>query len=186
MKLVQIILMVLLAISVLADCSYCKRVVLQPTKSAMIASPSNAGDVRNLLYFQLPNELSSPRVCIDFALLACGARVSGAAMAQLDVFPLTTAWNNAAQPSWDGPWKQPGGDYSTEVLQGLYSLKSETGTKEIAVDVTKIVTSWLKGQLDNNGIIIMLSQDDVANFRAVRASFDARGAQLTIFYSLTD
>lgn len=80
-------------------------------------------------------------------------------------------------------WKKPGGDYNADFLTNSYSLKSEFGAKEIAINVTEIVQKWQSGEMANNGMILKLAADDLENFSPLRYTLDRDKVLLTVFYS---
>jgi hypothetical protein len=160
-----------------------RKATLSPVKVAGLVCPSDARDSRVLLFFELPSDVMDPKAMVDFATLTCTARVTGADMGQIDVFPMTAEWKDAETVSWGNPWKEPGGDYRGDFLTSSYSLKSELGAKEIAINVTEIVQKWQRGELANNGIIMKLSPDDLGAFSDLRYALDREKVLLRILYS---
>jgi hypothetical protein len=179
----KLVLSAVFLVLVFAPASHARKVVLQPLRTAAIVSPSNVQDIRSLIYFEVPQNVMKQNVTVDFAVLKCKAKMAGAPLGQIDVFPLKSAWEDAARVTWDGPWGKPGGDYSTEMGPVLYSLPSASNTQQITIDVTKIAQGWQSGALANHGIIMMVSSEDLANF-PVACSIERDHAELVIFYSL--
>jgi len=85
--------------------------------------------------------------------------------------------------SWSDHWKEPGGDYDADFLTNSYSLKSEFGEKEIAINVTEIVQKWQSGELANNGMMLKLSTDDLGAFSDLKYDLDQEKVLLRVFYS---
>jgi len=152
-------------------------------KSAAIVSPADARDSRVLLQFELPPDVLDPRARVDFATLVCTARIEGAEMGEIDVFPVTTEWKNEAVVSWSEGWERPGGDYDAGFLSNIYSLRSEFGEKEIVIDVTEIVQKWQSGEIVNSGMILKLNADDLDNFEELTYTLDKDELALRVFYS---
>jgi hypothetical protein len=174
---------VMLLVFVVAPPSQARKVVLRPSKSAAIVSPSNVRDARSLIRFEAPEDILERGVSIDFAVLKCEAMMTGAPLGQIDVFPLKSVWEDAARVTWDSPWEKPGGDYLIEVGPALYSLPNAPSMRQITIDVTKIVRGWQSGALANHGLILMVSSEDLASY-PIACSIDRDGAELVIFYSL--
>ena len=160
-----------------------RKAVLAPVRSAAIVSPTDARDSRLLLQFELPEDVLDSRARVDFATLVCTARVEGAEMGEIDVFPVTTEWKNEAVVSWSDGWERPGGDYDGSFLSNIYSLRSELGEKEIVIDVTEIVQRWQSGGIANNGMLLKLNADDLENFGELSYTFDKDEVALRVFYS---
>ena len=182
MKTRNMLILSSLAILLLVSRAEARKAILSPAKVAAIASPTDARDTRVLLFFELPPEVMRSEVQVDFATLHCKAQVMDAAMGEIDVFPMTAQWKDASTISWSDPWNHPGGDYQEDFLPGNYSLRSEAGQKEVAIDITKIVQGWQKGNLSNKGLMLKLSTDDLST-SSVRYSMDRDNVVLRIHYS---
>ncbi|MFA4948766.1 MAG: hypothetical protein WC674_09725, partial [Candidatus Krumholzibacteriia bacterium] len=111
------------------------------------------------------------------------AQVSDAAMAQIDVFAVATDWQSAGSVSWDRPWTKAGGDIVAEAEPSIYSLKSESGLKEMTIDVTEMVRSWKSGKLANNGILMTISKDDLLIDKP-NVAFNPDDIAMRVFYSI--
>ena len=172
-----------LAMLLTASGAEARKAVLAPVKSAAIVSPTDARDSRVLLQFELPGDVLDSRARVDFATLVCRARVEGAEMGEIDVFPVTTEWKDEAVVSWSDSWEKPGGDHDACFLSNIYSLKSELGEKEIVIDVTEIVQGWRSGEIANNGMILKLNADDLENFEELTCTLDKDEVALRVFYS---
>jgi len=169
---------------VLFVCSstHARKAIIDPQKVSTITSPEDSRDIRILLYFELPDEIFDSKAIVDFALLNCRAQIKDTIAGQINVFPVTTDWKNQSQISWNEPWEKSGGDYSEEYMMSNYTLKSEWGIKEFAINVTEIVQDWQKGRMDNSGVIIKLSKDDLDNCMS-KYVFDQGDVTLKILYS---
>jgi hypothetical protein len=183
MKIRHLCVLSIAAILLIPTAANARKVTVSPAKVAAIVSPSDSRDSRVLLFFELPSDVMNPRATVDFATLHCKAQVMDAAMGQIDIFPMATEWKDKGTISWNAPWKEPGGDYSGDFLTSNYSLKSEFGVKEVAINVTEIVQKWQKGELANNGIMLKLSADDLKAYTNLKYAFDQEKVLLRIFYS---
>jgi len=173
----------ILAILLMAAGADARKATLSPAKVAAIVSPSDARDSRVLLFFELPADVMDLRAKVDFATLLCKAQIMGAEMGQIDVFPVTAEWKDEETLSWSDQWEEPGGDYDADFLTNNYSLKSEFGEKEMAINVTEIVQKWQSGELANNGIMLKLSADDLETFSGLKYALDQEKVLLRVFYS---
>ena len=174
---------IVLAMLLGASGAEARKVELAPAKSVAIVSPTDARDSRVLLYFELPPDVMNSKARVDFATLVCTARIEGAEMGEIDVFPVTTEWKNEAVVSWSEGWERPGGDYDAGFLSNIYSLRSEFGEKEIVIDVTEIVQKWQSGEIVNSGMILKLNADDLDNFEELTYTLDKDELALRVFYS---
>jgi hypothetical protein len=172
-----------LAILLMASGAEARRTILSPAKSAAIVSPTDTRDSRVLLYFELPADVMNSKARVDFATLLCKAQITGTDMGQIDVYPVTAEWKDRGTVSWSDGWEKPGGDYDAASLPSIYSLKSEFGEKEIAIDVTEIVQKWQSGKIANNGMMLKLSADDLENFGDLEYSLNKDDVLLRVFYS---
>jgi hypothetical protein len=173
-----------LAIALVAGApAQARKTVLSPNKMSAIASPVDKRDSRLLIHFELPKEILDERAIVDFATLHIKAQVSDAAMAQIDVFAVATDWQSTGSVSWDRPWTKAGGDIVAEAEPSIYSLRSESGLKEMTIDVTEIVRSWKAGKLANNGILMTISKDDLVIDRP-SVAFNLDDIAMRVFYSI--
>ncbi len=160
-----------------------RKTVLSPNKISAIASPVDKLDSRLLIHFELPKEILDEGAIVDFATLHIKAQVSDAAMAQIDVFAVATNWQSTASVSWDRPWTKAGGDIVAEAEPSIYSLKSESGLKEMKIDVTEMVRSWKAGKIANNGILLTISKDDLLIVKP-SVAFNLDDIAMRVFYSM--
>jgi hypothetical protein len=179
----KLILSAAFLLLVLVPASHARKAVLQPSREAVIVSPSNMQDIRSLVYFEVPQSVMKQNVTVDFAVLKCKAMLKGAPLGQIDVFPLKSDWEDAVRVTWDGPWEKPGGDFSMATGSALYSLPTTSILQQIMIDVTQIVQGWQSGALANHGLILMMSSEDLENFPIV-CSLEGDRAELLVFYSL--
>ena len=96
---------------------------------------------------------------------------------------VATDWQSAGSVSWDRPWTQAGGDIVAETEPSIYSLKSESGLKEMTIDVTELVRSWKAGKLANNGILLTISKDDLLIDKP-SVAFNLDDIAMRVFYSI--
>ena len=97
----------------------------------------------------------------------------------LKIYPLTRSWvegigldmeeylDKGATSSGKGAdwksadssntWTAEGGDFNAG---GVISVSFEDGDEDLNVDVTSLVESWISGEIENYGLIIMLSQTE--------------------------
>jgi len=154
-------------------------VTLEPTRAAVITRPEDTRDMRILVYFVLPENLSRKNMEIEYAMMSFEAQVTDAYMGQIEVYPVTTSWKDEGAVSWAGLWEKDGGDYSMERAGTSVTAKSEEGEKKLRSNVTNIVKSWLHGLVDNNGLIIVLSDADL-EISTVKYQLDRESITLKI------
>lgn len=183
MKTVSMALIALTLVTGLADDSAAAKISLSAQTRQVLVDPENAKDRRTLVYFELPDELMSQEVCIDFATLNIRANIDGAAAGTIEAYPVTSDWRSGVDVAWDAPWSTPGGDYAAGDRTSRYTLKSASGSRDFSIDVTDIVRDWTSGTLENKGLIIKLSDSDLS---AQRAECDVSQVdlRLEILYSV--
>lgn len=160
-----------------------KKLILEPTKVATMTSPKESRDERVLIYFELPEKFELSATEIDYAKLVFNAQVTDAIMGQIEVYPITTSWENQESIDWEHSWTKDGGDFSEDHAGKHLSIRSADGVKSVRCDVTYVVLAWLDGTIDNHGFILVPSQDDLTD-SDVEYSIDTKGIQLVINYSL--
>ena len=147
-----------------------------------IVNPDNALDRRIVLYFDLPEEMETTDIEIDFAMFNCRMKVENGSVGTIEVYPVTADWRLSGHVAWNSPWENPGGDYSTDNRSARYWLKSEDGSRDIQIDVTDIVRKWVSGVIANNGLLVKLSADDLAR-EQVRYEVSDVDVHLEVLYS---
>lgn len=160
-----------------------RKSVLVPDKATAIVSPSDSRDTRVLLYFSLDN-IPKSNVTVDFALLRFRAELKDAVVCQIDAYPVTKNWYTSAEVSWTSPWDNDGGDYIGSYSANNCSVKQEWGKKDLSIDVTEIVRNWATEEMNNNGIIIRISSDDLEK-SVVTLQFMEGSIELMLYYSYT-
>jgi len=159
--------LIVLLVAVLGAASIqAKELIISPSKVEAIVSPTEARDSRVLVYFELPRELYGKKVEIDKASLVFEAQVTDAEYGLVHIFPVTRAWQTEASVAWSSPWEKAGGDFTQLIAGKCVTLKAANGEKEILSDVTFIVMDWVSGRLDNNGLILVPSQEDLVDSAA--------------------
>lgn len=160
-----------------ADALQARELILRPERVIALTCPTDARDVRTLVYFELPEGLRE----VDNAFLVFRGEVEGADFGMVEVFPVTRDWKSAGTVTWESPWDSVGGDYSGRVARSSVTLKRNQGDKDIKLNVTLIVKAWLEGVAPNNGIVILPSRADLGN-APVQYSLPARDVVLRIVY----
>jgi hypothetical protein len=173
------VLIVLLAAVLGAANLQAKELVISPSKVEAIVSPTDARDSRVLVYFELPRELYDRKVVIDNAALVFEAQVTDAEFGMVHIFPATRAWQAEASVAWSSPWEKAGGDFTQRIAGKSITLKAANGEKEISSNVTFIVMDWVSGRLENNGLILVPSQEDLLDSTA-RFAFNRGSLKLKI------
>ncbi|MCX5754235.1 MAG: DNRLRE domain-containing protein [Candidatus Krumholzibacteria bacterium] len=156
-----------------------KELVISPARVEAIVSPTDSRDSRVLVYFELPKELYDKKVVIDNAALVFEARVTDAEFGMVHVFPATREWQTEASIAWTSPQEKAGGDFTKRIAGKSVTLKAANSGKEISSNVTFIVMDWVSGRLTNNGLILVPSQEDLAD-SAARFAFDKGTLKLKI------
>ena len=174
-----VVLIALLAAMLGAANLQAKELVISPTKVGAIVSPTDARDSRVLVYFELPKELYGKKVVIDNAALVFEAQVTDAEFGMVHIFPATRAWQTEASVAWNSPWEKAGGDFTQGIAGKCVTLKAAKGQKEVSSNVTFIVMDWISGRLANNGLILVPSQEDLAD-SAAGFAFDKGSLKLKI------
>jgi len=154
-----------------------RELILKPERLIAIASPTDGRDVRTLVYFELPEGLRE----VDNAFLVFRGEVEGADFGMVEVLPVTKDWTSAGTVTWESPWDSVGGDYSGRVARSSITLKRNQGDKDIKLNVTLIVKAWLEGAAPNNGIVMLISKDDMLS-SASRCGIDESRVKLRILY----
>ena len=180
-----VVLIAVLAAVLGAASLQAKELVISPSKVEAIVSPTNAGDSRVLVYFELPKELYGKKVVIDNAALVFEAQVTDAEFGMVHIFPATRAWQTEASVAWSSPWEKAGGDFTQRIAGKCVTLKAAKGEEEISSDVTFIVMDWISGRLENNGFILVPSQEDLAD-SAAGFVFDKSSLKLKIEFTKQD
>jgi hypothetical protein len=180
-KLANIIVMVLVTLLIMSSFPLAAQLFLEPDNTYLITSPEDNRDQRLLLYFDLPKELYEPGVEIEQAVLTLKGRVQDADLGQIDVFPVTSEWYQAGNVSWNSPWEKPGGDYTTTYMGRSVTLKHSQGMRLIRLNVIFMVKAWLDDVMENNGLILMISQDDIEN-TSIKFTVDEMSPMLKIRY----
>ena len=175
----SMIALTMLAVLLAGAATQAKELILIPAKVETIVSPSNARDTRVLLYFELPGELMSGKARIVSAALLFKAGIEDANFGLVHVFPVTKAWQGEASVGWGSPWETPGGDYTQRVAGKSVTLKASKGTGEVASNVTFIVMDWVSGRLANNGLVVVPSQEDLAE-SAAKVGLDKTSVKLRV------
>lgn len=70
-------------------------------------------------------------------------------------------WANWLSGTSVSPWQNAGGDFVSGSLSA--SMHFDTGTENLVVDVTSIVSSWLSGTLAPNGFMVKLGNTEETN-----------------------
>jgi hypothetical protein len=161
---------------------YAGQLYLEPYRALLIASPENNRDTRVLIYFDLPDELGKTRVEIEHAVLILEGEMSDTDFGQLDVFPITKEWKNSDNVLWSSPWEKPGGDYTGNFMGRSVTLSSGSGKGIVRLDVTFMVKAWLDGILENHGMAMIPSTDDLSKTQA-KYHFDQESIRLKVKYS---
>lgn len=179
---IRICVCMIVSVLLVAGDADARKAVERPVKTAEISDPAERGDIRLLLFFELPSEVLNSNAIVDFALLKCEAEISGSFAGQIEIFPVTTSWHDRSDVSWNDPWENSGGDYSEEYLTSNFMLKSDIGKRGISIDVTEMVRDWQSGKISNKGIIIKVACDGLAEDR-IAYQVDQGDIELVIHYS---
>ena len=110
----------------------------------------------------------------------------------LEVSPISRAWVEGCGldmeeysdaggigASWEEassgvPWSTPGGDYDTPTISAPF----EAGTEDLDIDITSIVESWIDSSLDNDGLMIKLTDAVEGGTNSLYTKkFSARGSE---------
>jgi hypothetical protein len=175
------LLIAVFAIGIAEDvCAY--KVILRIDKIQAFVNPSNSMDRRVVAYVELPDKLMNNGISIDFATISFRANVSNDIAGTIEIYPVISEWEAMGVVSWEYPWKEPGGDFSTSDRTCRYTLKGEIGSKDLIMDISNIVKSWTDGSLLNRGILIKLSKNDLDRQMANYQLSSARMC-IEIFYS---
>ena len=174
-----IVLIVMLAALVAAASLEAKEFVMSPSRVEAIVSPTEERDVRVLVFFELPSELLTGRFIVDNAVLVFDAEVTGADFGLVHVFPVTKAWRTESAVAWSSPWEKAGGDYTQGIAGKSITMKAAEGEKRVSSNITFIVMDWVSGRLANDGLILLLSEQDLTS-SDVRCSLQKGSMKLKI------
>lgn len=129
--------------------------------------PEYNGEMRGLLRFDL--SAIPAGAMITSATLYLNA-VDGNNGHVNSVYRVTTGWNEATA-TWTFPWNLPGGDFEDQTLIATFEIGASGCA--IPVDLTGLVSAWVDGTYENEGILIRavgprsvahyVSKEDVAN-----------------------
>ena len=167
---------------VLAPNLIAAELILKPEKTSVIISPEDKRDIRIFVYYDLPKELSSPGIEINWAIIEFEAEINSADVGMIDVLPVASDWKDSGDISWESPWTNLGGDYADEYHGYSITLKSSAGLKKISSNVTMMVKAWIDGYLVNNGIMIVPSEDDLELF-PIKFNIESKDLVLRIHYT---
>ena len=149
-------------LSVLVAAAFClqARGANLEVEVADMATISSADTTRFLLQFDLPADLEG--CTIDYAHLLFTAQADSGWEEPLDIagYRVATGWDMGSV-SWVYPWINPGGDYNDSSLT-LFTI-SGGESQEVSLDITGILSAWVKGKPDY-GLIIKSLIEKGGNF----------------------
>jgi len=148
---------------------------------ADMATISSGDTTRFLLQFDLPVDLEA--CTIDYARLLFTAQADSGWEEPLDIagYRVATGWEMGSV-SWDYPWINPGGDYNDSTLT-LFTISGQE-SQWVSLDITEILSTWVKGR-PNNGLIIKSLIEKGGNFTILEDPELPPGvkAKLEIYYT---
>jgi hypothetical protein len=116
---------------------------------------------------------------IDFAQLIFSARIGdvedAAPVVKLEVFPLTTDWEQSAV-GWSTPWSEPGGDIDPTDKSTNWVMV--VNTSPLWIDVSRLARAWKAGEQANHGVLLKISDLTPARFQTI----DMRGVELKVWH----
>lgn len=179
---VTIVMLASLCCLLAAEAAASGTVELGPRRASAIRASAEAGSVRALLVFDLPDRVTTGEVVVESALLCFEAELTAGEYGQIEVYPLTAAWSDAGAVSWSEPWRTAGGDFDGDVAGGVVPIRSAGGVVAVRSDVTRIVRLWANGVIENRGFIVMISEADRTRTEAA-LGIGADDARLRIVYT---
>lgn len=145
-------LVVIILVTLAAPCFALDSLIVNINQVAVMANPTDPTDVRELVRFDLPQQLDSTKY-VTYAELRFNVNINRQIERpiRLRVSPLTSSWspNNIG---WSGPWSHPGGDFADSI--SCIGHIDTTGEFTVRIDVARIVQNYIRGHLSNNGLII--------------------------------
>lgn len=151
--------------------------VIRPACVASIQPGDSSQGSRLIAKFDL-SAVGSDRQ-IDFAQLVFSGRIGAmedvAPVVRLEVFPLTTDWEQSVV-GWNTPWSEPGGDIdSTERSTNWVTV---TNTSPLWLDVTRLARTWEAGERASYGVLLKISDLTPARFQTI----DMCGVELKVWH----
>jgi len=162
-----------------------QEVLLEACDVASIVDPVETTDLRLLMRFEIPEELSSAIIELAVVEFEAGvqADAAGGGLA-LSAFPLTSNWSPASA-DWASGWENAGGDFDRGTHAASVARPSDAAL--IRLDVTDFVGLWAASPESNVGLIVTKPDGEAGQFSPACTEGSRTGQPvLRIWYTRCD
>ena len=160
MKKINIVLVLLLGLFTATN-ALAEEIIIEPNAYLPVRSTAEGPIIKFFIKYNFPDSLKNKTILFAYLEMETELDTAIHDKAIINVLPLTEEWSGSSLPEVKS-------SLSVNDTLLTYLHQSPGNNEGLRFNVTEIVSKWLKGELDNNGFVVMQRKNANRSFMVLQ------------------